>query len=62
MSVKELAWLGFRGGARIENTSELLCVCVRARAHVVGHVQLFATSWIVARQAPLSTGFSRQVY
>ena len=25
-------------------------------------VQLFATSWTVARQAPLSIGFSRQEY
>ena len=27
-----------------------------------GHVQLFATLWTVARQALLSTGFSRQEY
>ena len=27
-----------------------------------GHVQLFATLWIVARQAPLSMGFTRQKY
>ena len=27
-----------------------------------GHVQLFGTPWIVARQDPLSTGFSRQEY
>ena len=26
------------------------------------HVQLFATSWTVAHQAPLSFGFSRQEY
>ena len=26
------------------------------------HVQLFATSWTVARQAPLSMGFPRQEY
>ena len=26
------------------------------------HVQLFATLWTVARQAPLSMGFSRQEY
>ena len=25
-------------------------------------IQLFATPWAVARQAPLSVGFSRQVY
>ena len=27
-----------------------------------GHVLLFATLWTVARQAPLSMGFSRQEY
>ena len=27
---------------------------------VLGHVQLFATSWTIARQAPLSVEFSRQ--
>ena len=27
-----------------------------------GHVQLFATLWTVALQAPLSMGFSRQEY
>ena len=26
------------------------------------HVQLFATPWTVARQAPLSVGFSKQAY
>ena len=26
----------------------------------VSHIQLFATLWTVARQAPLSMGFSRQ--
>ena len=33
--------------------------CVLSR---FSHVQLFATPWIVARQAPLSMGFSRQEY
>ena len=33
-----------------------LCVCVR----VLSIVQLFATPWTVAHQAPLSMGFSRQ--
>ena len=35
------------------------------RVHVLSHfshVQLFATPWTVARQAPLSVGFSRQEY
>ena len=29
---------------------------------VLSHVQLFATPWTVAHQAPLSMGFSRQEY
>ena len=29
---------------------------------VLSHVQLFATPWTVAHQAPLSVGFSRQEY
>ena len=29
---------------------------------IFSHVQLFATPWTVARQAPLSMGFSRQEY
>ena len=29
---------------------------------MLSHVQLFATPWTVARQAPLSMGFSRQEY
>ena len=29
---------------------------------MLSHVQLFATLWTVAHQAPLSTGFSRQEY
>ena len=44
----------------------LLCVCARARARahtcMFSHVWLFATPWTVARQAPLSMGFSRQEY
>ena len=34
------------------------CVC----AKLLSHVWLFATLWTVARQAPLSMGFSRQEY
>ena len=33
-------------------------VCVKS----LSHVRLFATPWTVARQAPLSVGFSRQEY
>ena len=33
-------------------------VCVQS----LSHVQLFATAWTVARQAPLSLGLSKQEY
>ena len=33
-----------------------------ACAKPLSHVQLFITPWTVARQAPLSMGFSRQEY
>ena len=32
------------------------------KALVTHHVQLFATPWTTAHQAPLSMGFSRQEY
>ena len=38
-----------------------VCVCID-NMHVCTCVQLFATLWIVACQAPLSMGFSRQKY
>ena len=38
------------------------CVYVCVCAHVLSHVQLFATLWNVACQAPLSKGFPRQEY
>ena len=38
-----------------------LCLCACVLSHF-GHVQLFVTPWTVARQAPLSMGFSRQEY
>ena len=34
----------------------------RMLAQPLSHVQLFVTSWTVARQAPLSMEFSRQEY
>ena len=40
-----------------QGTKIPLCVAV-----VLIHVRLFATPWTVARQAPLSVGFSRQEY
>ena len=36
-----------------------VCVCMLSR---FSHVRLFATSWTVALQAPLSVGLSRQEY
>ena len=45
-----------------------MCVCVHSAYVYVcllsgfSHVQLFATLWIVAHQAPLSMGFLRQEY
>ena len=34
----------------------------RKKVKLLSHVQLFETPWIVAYQAPLSMGFSRQEY
>ena len=34
----------------------------RKKVKSLSHVQLFATPWTVAYQAPLSTGFSRKEY
>ena len=41
-----------------------VCVCVHVcvHAHLLSCFKLFATSWTVAYQAPLSMGFSRQEY
>ena len=36
----------------------VFCMCAQS----LSHVRLFVTSWTVARQAPLSVGFSRQEY
>ena len=43
---------------------EFMCVyvCVCTCAQTLSHVQLFATPWTVAHQAPLSMGFPRQEY
>ena len=35
----------------------VLCICL---CYLLSRVRLFATPWTVARQAPLSKGFSRQ--
>ena len=37
-----------------------LSICLHAQ--LLSHGQLFVTPWTVARQAPLSMGFSRQEY
>ena len=38
------------------------CVCVCVCAQLLSYVQLFATPWAVAHQAPLSMRFARQEY
>ena len=38
----------------------IIDVCAKCMLSRVSHVQLFATLWTVALQAPLSVGFSRQ--
>ena len=35
---------------------------MKVKVKSLSHVQLFVTPWTVARQAPLSMGFSRQEY
>ena len=37
-----------------------VCVCVYACTQLLSHVQLSATPWTAAHQAPLSVGSSRQ--
>ena len=52
-------------GPRDESSPHFLSRNLPLRARVLSHfshVQLFATPWTVARQAPLSMGFSRQEY
>ena len=48
-------WVSFAGNQPLS----LGCVCV---CELLNSVQLFATPWMVARQAPLSMEFSRQEY
>ena len=43
----------------ITSSSDILSVCM---CWSFSHVQLFATPWTVAHQAPLSMGFSRKEY
>ena len=53
-----------KGGLRSRGRSAwvTLCVCVCVCVCVLSHVQLFATPWTLAHQAPLSMEFSRQEY
>ena len=41
-----------------ENTAVMACVCAQS----LSRVRLYSTPWTIARQAPLSMGFSRQEY
>ena len=53
-----------RGWSQGEGVYVCVCVCVSMCVHVcvLSHVQLFASPWTVACQAPLSIEFSRQEY
>ena len=50
----------FKGESKEELRSLLMKVKVKVKS--LSHVQLFATPWTVACQAPLSMRFSRQEY
>ena len=52
-SDSELRWI------QISVLAWWMCACMLSR---FSHVRLFTTLWTVAHQAPLSVGFSRQVY
>ena len=57
-------YLGWKGSLGIFCNILYICVCVcicRVLSHF-GHVQLFATLWTGALQAPLSMRFSKQEY
>ena len=48
--------------AESEEELKSLLMKVKVKVKSLSHVQLFATPWTVACQAPLSLGFSRQEY
>ena len=54
-------WTDARGNLALKIEGLFLHTCVCVLSHF-SHVQLFATLWTVAHQAPLSMGFSRQEY
>ena len=45
-----------------KNTKKNVSVRVCVHDQLLSHIQLFATSWTIACQAPLSMEFSRQEY
>ena len=49
-------------GRRQDLRTEVLFKGRCATKKSLSHVQLFSTPWTIARQAPLSMGFSRQEY
>ena len=55
----------FHWNSRLQKVIENSCYWFTVFACVLshfGHVQYFATLWLVAHQAPMSMGFSRQEY
>ena len=42
------------------NIEDMILIAAFVYAKSLSPIQLFATSWTETRQAPLSTGFSRQ--
>ena len=51
-----------RADVSLERTWTLESVCMLVCAQSLSCVQLFATPWTIAQQAPLSTGLPRQEY
>lgn len=46
----------------IGSSKSVMLAALTPRAQLFSHVQLFATLWTIAYQAPLSTGFFRQAH
>ena len=57
-----LLGVGLRLGSILVTGVKLVWNKCMVHACALSHVQLFATPWTVARQAPLSLGFHRQGY
>ena len=56
-----VAYISLRDMSPRINVLEYYC-CVSCVLRCFSHVWLFAAPWTIARQAPLSVGFSRQEY